>query len=163
VGRPEAAGLSMPLLSALLCVDVEVVVALAAMPPDDDLNPFLLGRHFLRLTMLCLLALPPATRCLMFCWILVVDPFASRTVYIRKRQQRNKTQKILNKIKYILFGLKRYRFRLIKCSHVDSGLSGGCDNPPPIPDIVSIYKCHMCISGCTLRALTFAYVTKQPE
>lgn len=84
----------MPLLSALLCVvDTEVVVALAAMPPDDDLNPFLLGRHFLRLTMLCLLALPPATRCLMFCWILVVDPFASRTVYIRKRQQRNKTKK----------------------------------------------------------------------
>ena len=64
----------------LSAVELDVVVVVAGTP--DAFNPFLLGRHFLRLAIPCLVAAPPPTR--LCCWILVADPFASRFVYIRQ-------------------------------------------------------------------------------
>jgi hypothetical protein len=159
VGRPAADGFSVPLLSAFLSafvVDVVVVVALVAwIPPDDDLNPFLLGRHFLKLTMLCLVALPPATRCLMLCWILVVEPFASRTVCTKKQKQQKKLETNLKNKKEKTLSMASYQQVL---SGIDTGLLGGCDNLPcqPTCDIVSIYTYRTAFrhasGGCTQRA-----------
>lgn len=68
-----------------------VAVVVAAGTPDV-FNPFLLGRHFLRLAIPCLVAAPPPTR--LCCWMLVADPLASRFVYQKRKQEKSKSNQI---------------------------------------------------------------------
>ena len=76
-------------LAVVLPSVVELVVV-AGTP--DAFNPFLLGRHFLRLAIPCLVAAPPPTR--LCCWMLVADPFASRFVYNRKTKSKTRIKHV---------------------------------------------------------------------
>lgn len=67
-------------------LDLSVSVVVGGVGTPDAFNPFLVGRHFLRLAIPCLVAAPPPTR--LCCWMLVADTFASRFVYIIIREKK---------------------------------------------------------------------------